>query len=111
MMRPEGRDKLNDFYDLLQMSNEVSATLNKYVKYGKAEKAREYRKDNAKLIALRGQINSINNRIKTIREQRKLIVENPRMSAEVKRERLEKLDKMMNAAVINVSRIRRNAGL
>jgi hypothetical protein len=33
------------------------------------------------------------------------------MSAEVKRERLEKLDKMMNAAVINVSRIRRNAGL
>ena len=111
MMRPEGRDKLNDFYDLKQMSDEVSATFNNYVKLGKGEQAREYRKDNVKLMALRGQINNINNRLKTIRDQRKLIVENPRMSAEVKRERLEKLDKMMNTAVINVSRLRRNAGL
>ena len=111
MMRPEGRDKLNDFYDLKQMSDEVAATFNNYVKLGKGEQAREYRKDNVKLMALRGQINNINNRLKTIRDQRKLIVENPRMSAEVKRERLEKLDKMMNAAVMNVSRLRRNAGL
>ena len=42
---------------------------------------------------------------------RKLVVQNPRMSAEAKREKLEQLDKLMSTAVMNVSRIRRQAGL
>jgi hypothetical protein len=111
MMRPEGRDKLNDFYDLKQMSDEVTATLNRYVSTRQFEKAKEYRLDNKRMIATRGQINAINNRIKSLRELRKNIVANPNMSAKQKHERLQKIDQQMTIAVQNISQVRRRAGL
>ena len=111
MMRPEGRDKLNDFYDLKQMSDEVTATLNRYITTRQFEKAKDYRKDNQKMITVRGQINAVNNRIKQLRELRKNIIANPNMSAKLKHERLQKIDQQMSLAVRNVSLLRRRAGL
>ena len=107
--REEGRGQLNDFYDLKQRSDEVTATFNHYLKFNPS-KAQEYLKDNQKMIAARSQVNAINNQLKKVREVRKATL-NSNLSGDVKRERLDALDKQINNLVRNVQRVRISAGL
>jgi len=107
--REEGRGQLNDFYDLKQRSDEVTATFNHYLKFN-PEKAREYQQDNQKMLAARSQVNAINNQLKKVREVRKAIL-NSTMPGDEKRKRLDAIDKQANNLVRNVQRVRIAAGL
>jgi hypothetical protein len=107
--REEGRGQLNDFYDLRQRSEKVTGTFNHYLKF-QPEKAREYQQDNQKMLAVRSQVNAINNQLTKIREVRKAIL-NSNMPGDEKRKRLDAIDKQANNLVRNVQRVRIAAGL
>ena len=106
----QGKDQLNDYYDLKERSDEVTATLNNIRKYGSPEEAREYAKENIEMLQVRNQVNAINNRIKAMRDTRKKIIGSD-MSADEKAQRIEEIDKNILAAVQNIGKIRVRAGL
>lgn len=106
----QGKDQLNDYYDLKERSDEVTATLNKLRKYGSPEEAKEYAKENIEMLRVRNQVNALNNRIKAMRDVRKKIIGSD-MSAEEKAQRIEEIDKNILASVQNIGKIRVRAGL
>ena len=106
----QGKDQLNDYYDLKERSDEVTATLNNIRKYGSPEEAREYAKENIEMLQVRNQVNAISNRIKAMRDIRKKIIGSD-MSADEKAQRIEEIDKNILAAVQNIGKIRVRAGL
>lgn len=105
----QGRDKLNDFYDLKEASDEVSATMNRLMKYD-PKRAREYIQDNQKMVGTRTQVNKLSKQLKDLRDARKQIISS-NLSGDQKRERLNNIEKQMNVVVSNISRIRIASGL
>jgi hypothetical protein len=110
MYSPEGKGQLNDYYDLKDKSDEVTATLNHLKKFGTPEEALEYRQDNAEMISIRNQVNTISNRMKTLRERRKHIIASD-LSADEKRSQIDEIDKRINNMVQNIGALRVKAGL
>lgn len=105
----QGRDKLNDFYDLKEASDEVSATMNRLMKYD-PKRAREYIQDNQKMVGTRAQVNKLSKQLKDLRDARKQIISS-NLSGDQKRERLDNIERQMNIVVRNISRIRIASGL
>jgi hypothetical protein len=105
----QGRDKLNDFYELKQASDEATATVNRLMKYD-PKKALEYRKDNAKMIGTRKQVNRLSNTLKDLRARRKFIIESG-MDGDKKRAALTNVEKRMNNVVRSIARLRIASGL
>ena len=105
----QGRDKLNDFYELKQASDEATATVNRLMKYN-PKKAIEYRKDNARMIGTRAQVNRLSNTLKDLRARRKLIIESG-MDGDKKRAALTNVEKQMNNVVRSIARLRIASGL
>jgi hypothetical protein len=105
----QGRDKLNDFYELKQASDEATATVNRLMKYN-PKKAFEYRKDNARMIGTRKQVNRLSNNLKDLRARRKLIIESG-MDGDKKRAALTNVEKQMNNVVRSIARLRIASGL
>jgi hypothetical protein len=105
----QGRDKLNDFYELKQASDEATATVNRLMKYD-PKKAFEYRKDNARMIGTRKQVNRLSNNLKDLRARRKLIIESG-MDGDKKRAALTNVEKQMNNVVRSIARLRIASGL
>ena len=105
----QGRDKLNDFYELKQASDEATATVNRLMKYD-PKKAFEYRKDNARMIGTRKQVNRLSNTLKDLRARRKLIIESG-MDGDKKRAALTNVEKQMNTVVRSIARLRIASGL
>ena len=110
MYSPEGKGQLNDYYDLKDRSDEVTATLNHLKKFGTPEEALEYRQDNAEIISIRNQVNTISNRMKTLREQRKRIIASD-LSSDEKRSQIDEIDRRINNMVQNIGALRVKAGL
>ena len=110
MYTPNGKDQLNDFYDLKERSDKVTSTLNEYIKYGDKETADSYRVDNKDLIAVRKQVNNVSNRLKKLRAYRKTII-NSNINAEEKRTRIDAIDIQTTNIVKNISLMRIRAGL
>jgi hypothetical protein len=106
---PQGRDAINDFYDLKEQSDEVAATLNRLIKF-RPEKVNEYRKDNQKMIATRKRLNSLNKSIESLRDTRKQILSS-NISADAKRARIVQLDKQTNNVARNITKLRLASGL
>jgi hypothetical protein len=110
MYGPEGKGQLNDYYDLKDRSDEVTDTLNHRKKFGTHEDALEYRQDNAAMLSVRNQVNSISNRMKVLREQRKHIIASD-LSSDEKRARIDEIDHRINSMVQNIGALRVKAGL
>jgi len=106
---PNGRDKLNDFYELKQASDEVAATVNRLALYD-PKSAFEYRKDNARMVGTRKQVNRLAKNLKDLRARRRLIV-NSNMSGDKKRKALDALEKQMTNVVRSIARVRIASGL
>ena len=104
-----GRDKLNDFYELKQASDEVSATVNRLAMYD-PKRAFEYRKDNARMVGTRKQVNRLAKNLKDLRARRRLVV-NSNMSGDKKRAALDNLEKQMTNVVRVIARVRIASGL
>jgi hypothetical protein len=110
MYSPNGKDQLNDYYDLKDRSDEVTATLNKYMKFGTREQVKEFAEENRAMINIRAQINQIGTMMKTLREQRKrVIISN--LSSDEKRAKIDELDLRINKQVETIGALRVKAGL
>ena len=107
---PNGKGQLNDYYDLKDRSDEVTATLNNLIKFGSREDVKEYREENKAMIAIRSRINTITNQMKILREQRKRIV-NSDLSSDEKRAKIDDIDSRINRQVENIGMLRVKAGL
>jgi len=110
MYSPEGKGQLNDYYDLKDRSDEVTATLNHLRKFGTPEEAQEYAMDKKELLSIRGQVNAISNQMKILREQRKRIIAS-NLSSDEKRNQLNIIDARINNMVQNIGALRVKAGL
>lgn len=110
MYNPEGKGQLNDYYDLKDRSDEVTATLNHLRKFGTPEEAQEYATDKKEILAIRGQVNAISNQMKILREQRKRIIAG-NLSSDEKRSQLNIIDARINNMVQNIGALRVKAGL
>jgi hypothetical protein len=110
MYNPNGKDQLNDYYDLKDRSDEVNATLNHLVKFGTKEEAKEYREAHLDMMKVRNQVNNISNRMKMLREQRKLVISS-NLSSDEKRAKIDELDRVINQQVQNIGALRVKAGL
>jgi hypothetical protein len=106
----QGKGQLNDYYDMKDRSDEVTATLNKYRKYGTPEEAREYAEENKEILSVRSQVNALSNQMKNMREVRKQIVAGD-LDASAKRERLDEIDTRIANMVSRIGMIREKAGL
>lgn len=106
----EGKGQLNDYYDLKDRSDEVTATLNRKIKYGTAEDVREYREENKEMLAVRGRVNAMTNQVKALRETRKRIIASD-LDASAKRERLDEIDGRIAKVVDQIGAVRVKAGL
>lgn len=110
MYNPEGKGQLNDYYDLKDRSDEVTATLNHLRKFGTPEEAQEYATDKKEILAIRGRVNAISNQMKILREQRKRIIAS-NLSSDEKRSQLNIIDARINNMVQNIGALRVKAGL
>jgi hypothetical protein len=107
---PEGKGQLNDYYDLKDRSDEVATTLNYLKKFGTPEDVLEYKEQNKEMISVRNRINTISSRMKTLREQRKQII-NSDLSSDEKRSQIDEIDKRINEQVNTIGALRVQAGL
>jgi len=110
MYSPNGKDQLNDYYDLKDRTDEVTATFNRLVKFGHPGEAKEYAQENKELLTVRAQVNAITNNMKTLREVRNSVINSP-LSSDDKRARLNEIDLRINAMVKNIGALRVKAGL
>ena len=110
MYNPEGKGQLNDYYDLKNLSDEVTNTLNHRRKFGTPEDALQYATDNKAILSIRGQVNAISNQMKILREQRKRIIAS-NLSSDEKRNQLNIIDARINNMVQNIGALRVKAGL
>ncbi len=110
MYSPEGKGQLNDYYDLKDRSDEVTATLNHLRKFGTPEEAQEYAADKKELLSIRGRVNAISNQMKILREQRKRVIAS-NLSSDEKRNQLNIIDARINNMVQNIGALRVKAGL
>ena len=106
----EGRDRVNDFYDMLTMSDSLTSTVNAYIKRGETEKAKEKIADNKALYLSRDRINYLNRQMAKVREARRAILNSDRTPEEMTKE-LERLDGIRNNILQNISVVRRQAKL
>ena len=107
---PNGKDQLNDYYDLKDRTDEVVTTLNRLKKFGHEGEAMEYAQENLQLLSVKNQVNIITNNMTNLREYRKHVIESNLSSGE-KRAELDRIDNIMTGMVRNIGQLRVQAGL
>jgi hypothetical protein len=107
---PNGKDQLNDYYDLKDRTDEVVATLNRLKKFGHTGEAMEYAQENLQLLGVKNQVNMITNNMTKLREYRNRIIQS-NMSSDEKRAELDRIDNIMTGMVKNIGLLRVQAGL
>jgi hypothetical protein len=107
---PNGKDQLNDYYDLKDRTDEVVATLNRLKKFGHEGEAMEYAQENLQLLGVKNQVNIITNNMSKLREYRNHVIQS-NMSSGDKRAELDRIDNIMTGMVKNIGMLRVQAGL
>ena len=107
---PNGKDQLNDYYDLKDRVAEVVTTYNRLVKFGHQSEALEYAQENKEMLSIKTQVNAINTNMTKLRDFRKAVI-NSNISSDAKRDQLDKIDLQINAMVKNIGMLRVQAGL
>ena len=107
--RTKGTGFKQDFYALREDVRGAVATMNKMIERGDIEGAREYAEENRQLIALRRQLNSVDNTIKKSNQRIKQVQANPNMSAEEKRERVDREKDLQARLAAQIARMRKYA--
>ena len=107
---PNGKDQLNDYYDLKDRTEEVVTTLNRLKKFGHEGEAMEYAQENLQLLSVKNQVNVITNNLTRLREYRNQIIQS-NLSSDKKRAELDRVDNMMTGMVKNIGALRVKAGL
>lgn len=104
-----------DFYELKGMVDEVSATINRLQKTGRAEEAKELLAEEGtkELLKVKNQVNQIQSQLSKLRERENLIRALPetRMTADQKETEIRKIRETEQRMLANVSKLRKIAGL
>ena len=80
------------------------------MKFGTREQVKEFSEENRAMINVRGQINAISNIMKTLRDQRKMVI-NSNLSSDEKRAKLDEIDLRITKQVETIGALRVKAGL
>ena len=107
---PNGKDQLNDYYDLKDRVEEVVTTYNRLVKFGHQSEAFQYAQENKEMMSIKTQVSAINTSMTKLRDFRKAVI-NSNMDSGAKRDQLDKIDLQINAMVKNIGMLRVQAGL
>ena len=107
--RTRGTGFKEDFYGLREDVRGAVATMNKMIERGDVEGAREYVEENRQLIALRDQLNKVDNTIKKSNQRIKQIQANPNLSSDEKRERIDREKDLQARLTGQISRMRQYA--
>ena len=107
--RTKGTGFKQDFYALREDVRGAVATMNKMIERGDIEGAREYVEENRQLIALRKQLNAVDNTIKKSNQRIKQIQANPNMGSEEKRERVDREKDLQARLAGQIARMRQYA--
>ncbi|GAA4493425.1 LPD38 domain-containing protein [Pseudaeromonas paramecii] len=82
---------MTDFYKLLEQVNSLQATINRYRKEGRYEDATELLQENRQALAGRQQLNAAQKQFRALRNEMQLIMRDRTLTAEGKRERVDRL--------------------
>lgn len=82
---------MTDFYKLLEQVNSLQATINRYRKEGRYEDATELQQENRQALAGRQQLNAAQKQFRALRNEMQLIMRDRTLTAEGKRERIDRL--------------------
>lgn len=110
--RENGAKLKNEFYELREKVNIAVNTYNRLAE-SRPEDAKAYREEVRDLLKVKTQVNRINQQLSDLRKRERIIREAPssRMSAERKKEEIDKLRASENRMLANVARLRQQAGL
>jgi hypothetical protein len=110
--REYGSAAKNDFYELRTEVDKAMNGFNRMKKRGQVEEAKEFMEEKKDLLAVRSQVNNINNQLAKIRARENEIYELPasKMSAEQKGAEIKKLRELENRALERVYDLRQRAG-
>jgi predicted GNAT family acetyltransferase len=86
----------DQLYDMLSEANAIFSTINRYREQGRTEDARAMFIANRDKLAARTRLNRLATRLRSINNQMQMVLYNPGMSPEVKRERLDQLTATKN---------------
>lgn len=103
---PEGSQRVADYY---QVRDKVMSAYNSYRSLVKTDPqaAREYLAENRKLIALRGPVDAIGNRLEQLRAKQNKILADDSLSEEQKREAVDKITQQKNQVVTGPTKMLR----
>lgn len=103
---PEGSQRVADYY---QVRDKVMSAYTSYRSLIKTdpERAREYLEANRKLIALRGPVDAIGNRLEQLRAKQNRILADESLSEEQKREAVDKITEQKNQVVTGPTKMLR----
>lgn len=103
---PEGSQRVADYY---QVRDKVMSAYNSYRSLVKTDPqaAREYLEENRKLIALRGPVDAIGNRLEQLRARQNRVLANDKLSEEQKRAEVDKITEQKNRVVTEPTKMLR----
>jgi len=93
---PRTTKSVTQMYDLVQEVRELNNTYVNFKETGRPEKAAEYKKDNASMIAIAGKSFSVNKRVARINEAMKKVREDVKLSGQQKQDILKELNNRKN---------------
>ena len=100
---------IENYYELKHRVDQVVATANDLAKTGNPEQFKEYVQQNQKIFGLRDWVTSMDNTMNKLRQYQTFINNSKTMSAEEKRERLDKIHDMQMNLTKNVQELRKKA--
>ena len=108
--REYGNADKNDFYELRGEFDKLNNTFNAMKKQGRIEEAKELLEENKAILALKPQINNINNQLTKLRDYEKQVYESTKMDAEQKGAEIKRIRDMEQKMLANVHKLRVMAG-
>lgn len=107
---PVGRARLNDFYELKQMSDVMTNSFNDMIEKGDYKAIQKLSENDRKLMSVRTTVLYYNRMLTDIRNTRTQVI-NGEMSEKEKMKVLENLQKAEYDALAGISKVRQSAGL
>lgn len=106
-----GTKDMNDFYELKELTNKATASLNKIKEIGTPEEQQAYREKNLALLQADKQVNRIGENIAKLSKRERLITESKTISAADKETQLREIRTRKIQMAKRASELRKSAGL
>ncbi|NBI43228.1 hypothetical protein GVX76_06960 [[Haemophilus] felis] len=90
---------MNDYYNFLNQVSEISATVKSYKDDGRLAESNQLKMENARLLSYKPVLSQTQKKLKAIKAEMDTIQQHPNLSAEQKRQRLDRLRENKNAIV------------